>query len=51
MRTLHIIAIAFQLCAIALFVWQGMYFFAGWAAFFGAYSSWQIKVLKGKPRG
>lgn len=43
MRTLHIAAIAFQLCAMVFFVWQDMYLFAGWSAFFGAYSTWQIR--------
>ncbi len=41
-RRLHWFAIGFQLAAIVLFVWLGLYFFVGWSAVFGAISSAQL---------
>ncbi len=42
MRRLHWFAVGFQLAAIVLFAWLGLYLFVGWSITFGAISSAQL---------
>lgn len=44
MRNLNRFCVIFHLLGIAFFAYMGMWFFAGWSFFFGAYSMWWLRV-------
>lgn len=47
-RNLNRFCVCFHLAAICLFAYLGMWFFAGWSCFFGAYSVWYLRVNRVK---